>query len=225
MSSWVRHFRSRFLTGLLFVLPLVATVWVVNLLFRIIDNILTSNAIRLIDSIDEDAWGLVWLIRLLSLLVVIVVLYLLGLLATNVVGRRLLRAGDRTIARIPLVGGIYAATRQVLDAVGTGHRAAFRRCVLIEYPRRGVWTLAFVTNEGSRAAAGAGEGYVSLFVPTTPNPTSGYFVVMPRADCRPLAMTVEEGVKMIVSAGIVVPPGMAVPADVIERRGADPKEP
>lgn len=218
MNSWVRHFRSRFLTGLLFVLPLVATLWVVNLMFGVIDNILTGHALDLIEFPVELTWSVVWLLRLISLGVVALVLYALGLLATNVVGRRLLRAGDRAIGRIPLLGGIYAATRQVLDAVGTGQKAAFRRCVLIEYPRRGIWTLAFVTNEGAMLPGGTEDGYISLFVPTTPNPTSGYFIIMPRADCRPLAMTVEEGVKMIVSAGIVVPPGLAAPATVIDGR-------
>jgi uncharacterized membrane protein len=220
VTSWVRHARSRLIAGLLVVLPFVATIWIVVLLFNLVDGVVARPAMRLI-GIDEAAgWRIVWLTRLISVVLVAISLYVLGLLATNVAGRFLLRAFDRAAGGIPVAGSIYRGTKQLMDALGAGSSSAFRRCVMIEYPRKGVWTLAFVTNEKRVTPTPGADRCLTLFVPTTPNPTSGYFLIVPERDCIPLAISVEDGVKMIVSAGIVLPGAMAV----MEERPEPPGE-
>lgn len=210
----IKRVRARLFTGLLIILPLVASLWVLNLLFGIIDGLVTQNVLRLLEVGPPLAWWMLWSLRLTSVAVVLAVLYLIGLLGTNVFGRRLLHAGDRAAERVPVIGGVYRATRQVIDALGRGRVAPFRRCVLVPFPRKGLWTLAFVTNEDVGALGEPPQPVHAVFLPTTPNPTSGYMLFVPAEDCIPLQMTIEEGVKMVVSGGIVARPGWysAVPA-------------
>ncbi|UCF68655.1 MAG: DUF502 domain-containing protein [Acidobacteriota bacterium] len=202
--AW-RHLRARLLAGLLFVIPFVATLWVVRVLFHLIDGLLTDQAIVLLGIGDDLSRLTVWIIRVAALMSVVGVLYLLGLAATHVIGRELLRIVEWTIEKIPLLGGVFRAVRQVTIAIGAAGSSAFRRCVLIEYPREGLWTLAFVTNERSFPVGDPPQPSLAVFVPTTPNPTSGYFLLVPEPQCRPLDIPVDDGIKMIVSGGIVGP--------------------
>ncbi|RMG45057.1 MAG: DUF502 domain-containing protein [Acidobacteria bacterium] len=206
MRRALRQIRARLAAGLLTALPFVVTVWLLGFLFRLVDRVLTARSLRLLELIGSAGALPVWSIRLASVLVVMLALYLLGIAATHVAGRQLLRLVEWLLARVPLLGGVYRTLRQVADAVGTGASSAFRRCVLIEYPRRGLWTMAFVTNERRVTAGAAGEPLVPVFLPTTPNPTSGYFLLVPESECRPLDIPVEEGVKLVVSGGILLPP-------------------
>lgn len=205
MNRWAAHVRYRLLTGLFFLLPAVLTLALVALLFRTVDRALTDVALAALGTVEPPSRTTIWVSRAVALATVVLVLYFFGWLATNVVGRRLLSALDEALQKVPGLGPVYRALRQALDAFGPGGGSAFRRCVLIEYPRRGVYRLAFVTNERVAALGDPPRPCLALFVPMTPYPASGFLVLAPVEDCRPLAITVEEGLKMVVSGGLVLP--------------------
>ncbi len=142
----------------------------------------------------------------LGLLIMLVALTLLGALAANLFGQTLLDYGERIVARMPIVRGVYNASKQILETVATPSGTSFRQAALIEYPRKGLWTICFITGEAEgEVQARISEDVISIYVPTTPNPTSGFLLFVPRAEIRPLDMGVEEAVKMIISMGLVMP--------------------
>lgn len=204
MSRWADHLRSRLLAGLVFLLPAVITVWMITLLFRAADDAVTVQVLRLVQSERPAPPAVVWASRGVALLTVLLVLYAVGALATNMLGRRMLASGERAVARVPVVGGVYGGFRQLLDAFGPTGGGVFRRSVLIEYPP-GVWRVAFVTNDRAQTIGDPPRPHVAVFVPMTPNPTSGDLVFVPPESLHPLALSSEEGLKMIVSGGIVMP--------------------
>ena len=205
MSSWGQHLRSRLLAGFVFLLPAVITLWLIVLLFRAVDSAFTGQALALLEPGRTPGQGTVWLSRLVALITVVLVLYVVGLVATNVFGRRLLSSGERAMTRVPVVGGVYGGFRQLLDAFGPQGGGAFRRCVLIEYPRRGMYRLAFVTNDRPQILGTPARPHLTLFVPMTPIPTSGVLLLVSPDECQPLALSPEEALKIIVSGGIVMP--------------------
>jgi uncharacterized membrane protein len=142
----------------------------------------------------------------LGLILGVITLTLIGAATANYVGRIFLRLSDRLLARMPVVRGVYGAAKQIFETVLAKQSNTFREAVLVEYPRKGVWTIAFVTarTEGEVRAL-TGPDPVSIYVPTTPNPTSGFLLFVPRSDIVPLSMTVEEAIKMVISTGIVTP--------------------
>jgi uncharacterized membrane protein len=142
-----------------------------------------------------------------GLVVGVVILILIGALTAGYLGRLLLRLSDRLMTRMPFIRGIYGATKQIFETVLAKQSNTFREVVLVEFPRKDMWTIAFITGktEGEIADV-AGDDPVSVYVPTTPNPTSGYLVFVPRRDVVLLSMTVEEGIKFVISGGIVAPP-------------------
>jgi uncharacterized membrane protein len=151
-----------------------------------------------------------------GLVVAVIVLILIGALTAGYLGRLLLRLSDRLMTRMPFIRGIYGATKQIFETVLAKQSNTFREVVLVEFPRKDMWTIAFITGktEGEIAEV-AGDDPVSIYVPTTPNPTSGYLVFVPRRDVVLLSMTVEEGIKFVISGGIVAPP---------DRRKTAPRE-
>lgn len=143
----------------------------------------------------------------LGLLILVLALTAIGALTAGFLGRIIIRAGERLLARMPVIRGIYSATKQVFETVLRQQSTAFREVVLLEYPRRGLWTVGFITGVATGDIQEATSGdMVNVFVPTTPNPTSGFLLFVPRGDLTTLSMTVEEGIKMVVSGGIVIPP-------------------
>lgn len=205
------HVRRRLARGLALVLPLLITVWLLSILF----NLINDNVTPWVRGIFE--WvGVPGLERLLAklgipvigLVLTVAFIYLLGLLAGNLAGRRIVAMIERFILRIPLVKGIYGSARQLLDAFSMGGQKTFSKVVIIEYPRNGLWTVGFVTTETEHQVglpSGDGPRTVPVFLPTTPNPTSGWMILVPTTDLRVLDMTVEDGIKLIVSGGIVSP--------------------
>jgi uncharacterized membrane protein len=132
---------------------------------------------------------------------------------TNIFGQWWLRQWDRLLHKIPIVKSVYSSVKQVSDTLFSSNGNAFREAVLVQYPRQGSWTIAFVTGRpGGEVAQHLTGGYVSVYVPTTPNPTSGFFLMMQRTDVVPLAMSVDEALKYIISMGVVSPPGKAAAA-------------
>ena len=144
----------------------------------------------------------------LGVLALLVALLLIGFIATHLFGRTLLRLGERIIDRVPVVRSVYGALKQIFETVFADSSSSFREVVLVEYPRRGVWALGFITGPTRGEARERIDGDpVNIFMPTTPNPTSGLLLFVPRKDVVHLDMSVEDGMKMLISAGIVTPPG------------------
>lgn len=211
----ISRIRRIFITGLVILLPLVITVTLLYFLFKIINAYITPLVRKLIDLIVSGVFGAVLrdfepFLRSLTipigLLLTLLLVFLLGLLGTNLIGRRVLKAVDRLILRIPLVKSVYGAAQQLMQSIRFSHYAGFSTVVLVEYPRRGLWTMGFMTRDYPGGIDRFGEGeLVSVFLPTTPNPTSGWLVVTPRSEVRLLDLTIEDGVKFIISGGIVGP--------------------
>lgn len=203
-------FRRYFITGLLICVPLGITVWVLNL-------ILTTMDLSL--SLLPEQWQPVALFGRhlpgLGALLTVLVVFMTGVLATNILGQRLVRIWEGLLSRIPIVRGIYSSVKQVSDTLLSPNGNAFRRALLVPYPRPGCWTIAFLTGVPAQEVqrrvaapdldAGAGTEMVSIYVPTTPNPTSGFFLMMRRDETIELEMSVDEALKYIVSMGVVAP--------------------
>jgi uncharacterized membrane protein len=190
-----------FITGLLSWIPLGITLLVLNWLISTMDQSLDLLPARLR---PEALWGVH--IPGFGTVLTVVVVFVTGLLAANFLGQRLVRFWEGVLARIPVVKSIYYGVKQVSDTIlaDTGH--AFRKVLLVQYPRVGSWTIAFQTGRPGGDVVNHLRGeYVSVYVPTTPNPTSGFFLMMPRADVVELEMTVDEALKYIISMGVVSP--------------------
>ena len=191
-------------TGLLVWVPLAITLWVISLVVGTLDQLvptgITSN-----DLFGRHVPGF-------GVLVVLAVVLLTGILATNFIGRRLVSYWERLLTRIPLVRSIYSSVKQVSDTVLAPNGRAFRRALLVQYPRAGSWTIAFQTGKPSaEVALHVNEPLVSVYVPTTPNPTSGFFLMMRPAEIIELDMSVDDALKYVVSMGVVVPDGARAP--------------
>lgn len=208
--SWGTHVRRQLLAGFFLLLPLGVSIWIFTFLVKLIDRLAAEELRSLLKLSDEPTSVIVWVTRAAALLLTLVVLYLAGLFGTHVIRPQLLEAGEQWISRVPFFGVVYRATRQISDALRLGGRDAFRRCVLIEYPRRGIYTLAFVSSGRTVSFGEPPKRVLSIFVPTTPNPTSGFFLLLPERDTIPLDLTVEEGIKTIVSGGIFMPETLPV---------------
>lgn len=193
--------RRYLVAGLLVWVPLGVTVLVIRLLVDLMDRTLL---------LLPPAWRPEQLIGFripgLGIVLAAAVVLVTGVVVANLLGRQLVALWERFLARIPLVRSIYAGAKQVVETVFSGSGRSFREVVMIEYPRAGTWTLAFVTGDGMREARDRiGDDVINVFVPTTPNPTSGFFLMVRRAEVVPLKIPVEEGLKVIISAGVLVP--------------------
>jgi uncharacterized membrane protein len=189
------------ITGLLIWVPLAITIWVLHLIVSSMDQVLTLLPPELQ---PETLFGRQ--IPGLGLALTFVVVLLTGVAASNILGQRLLRIWEGMLKRIPVVNSIYNGVKQVSDALFRPGGQAFRKAVLIQWPRAGSWTIAFLTGRPGGDVANHLEGdYLSVYVPTTPNPTGGYFVMVRRADIVDLDMSVEEALKYIISMGVAEP--------------------
>ncbi|MBN1505076.1 MAG: DUF502 domain-containing protein [Candidatus Eisenbacteria bacterium] len=197
MRAVLRFLRSKLIAGVLFLIPLGVTYFVLKLIFNSVDNILAPYVENLI---GRDIPGL-------GLAATLILVLLAGLVATNIFGRHMLSYIDRGLSKIPIVSGIYVSTKQFVEAIGATNTKSFKRVVLIEYPRRGLITFAFVTKDAYTVVGKDGTKceVVNVFVPSTPNPTTGFLIILPKSQVIGVDLTVEEGVKMIVSGGIIVP--------------------
>jgi uncharacterized membrane protein len=202
------------LTGLVVWLPLAITVWVMLWLVGMLDGVFASvvgGLSTVLPQAQEDF--LFRLLKVPGLGVVLVLLTLLvtGALVSNVTGRWWVKQWDKLFTHIPIVKSIYTSVQQVSSTLFSGSGNAFRKAMLVQYPRAGVWTLAFQTGEpGGEVATHLPGDWVSLYVPTTPNPTSGFFLMVPRAEVVELKMSVDEALTYVISMGAVVPDVAAV---------------
>lgn len=194
--SGLWRFRTRFASGLVALVPVVVTILVLRFVF----NFTASILLPVIDPAVEH-WPWVWRAGL-SITTLFLGVYLLGEVTTHVVGRRVLEIGERVVLRLPFVKVIYSASKQVAAAFRGSGAKAFQSVVLVEFPRPGMKAVAFRTASFTRAD---GSRWNSIFIPTTPNPTTGFLQVVPEADVETTSLTVEEGVKMVMSLGALAP--------------------
>ncbi|MDP2064784.1 MAG: DUF502 domain-containing protein [Burkholderiaceae bacterium] len=193
--------RKWLLSGLLVIIPITITVWVLQWVIGMLDQTL----LILPASWQPDKL-LGFHIPGFGVVLAFVILLVVGATASNFLGRKLVDWWHALLHRIPVVRSIYSGVKQVSDTLFSENGNAFRKAVLIQWPREGVWTIAFVTGApGGDAANHLAGDYLSVYVPTTPNPTGGYMVMLPRADCIELRMSVDDALKYIVSMGVVLP--------------------
>ncbi|WP_428425477.1 DUF502 domain-containing protein [Methylibium sp.] len=198
------------IAGLLVWLPLAITIWVLHSVLGLLDGVfawLLSASQAVLPTAAHSPLEMLKQIPGLGVIVMVAGLLLTGMFATNIVGQWWLSQGSRLLNQIPIVKSIYSSVKQVSDTLFSSSGNAFREAVLVQYPRQGSWTIAFVTGRpGGEAGEHLSGDYLSLYVPTTPNPTSGFFLMVPRADVIALAMSVDEALKYIISMGVVAPP-------------------
>ena len=203
-KSFVKRY---FIAGHLIWVPLVITLWVLYLLMSAMDQ----SLLLLPSQFHTESW-LGMHIPGLGLVLTLLVVFVTGAFAANIIGQRLVRLGERVLARIPVFNSIYHSVKQVSDTVFSPSGQAFRKALLVQYPRQGSWTIAFLTGKpGGDVVNHLSGDYVSVYVPTTPNPTSGFFLMLPKSDVIELDMTVEDALKYVISMGV------AVPAPVVRR--------
>ncbi len=189
--------KKYFITGLLIWIPLAITIWVLQLIVTTMDDLLPGQLKLALFGRQVPGLGF-----LLTLLIVLGT----GVLASNILGQRLVSLWEMLLGRIPVVKTIYSSVKQVSDTLFSPGGQAFRKALLVQYPRNGSWTIAFLTGEPGGDVVNYLKGdYVSVYVPTTPNPTSGFFLMMPRADVVELDMSVDDALKYIISMGVVPP--------------------
>lgn len=199
--------KKYFITGLLVLVPLIITMWVMSALIGAMDQ----SLLLLPESWRPKAqWGLD--IPGVGAILTLLIIFVTGVIATNFFGQQLILLWEALLARVPVVKSIYASVKQVSDTLFSDSGNAFRQAVLVQFPREGTWTIAFITGTpGGDIANHLIGDYVSVYVPTTPNPTGGYFLMLARQDIVPLDMTVDAALKYIISMGVVSPPAKLKP--------------
>lgn len=193
--------KKYFITGLLVLVPLMITIWVLSTLIQTMDQ-----SLLLLPAAWQPKVLFGFNVIGLGALLTLAIVFLAGLIATNIFGQQLIALSENILSRVPVVKSIYSSVKQVSDTLFSDSGNAFRQALLIEYPRKGSWTVAFLTGVPGGDVANHLQGdYVSVYVPTTPNPTSGFFLMMPRAEVVELDMTVDQALKYIISMGTVAP--------------------
>jgi uncharacterized membrane protein len=194
--------KKYFITGLLVLVPLFITVWVITSLISMMDQ---SLLLLPVDWRPKAQFGVE--IPGLGALLTLLIIFVTGLIATNFFGKQLILLWEAMLNRVPVVKSIYSSVKQVSDTLFSDSGNAFRQAVLVQFPREGAWTIAFITGTPGGDVANHLQGdFVSVYVPTTPNPTGGYFLMLPRAEIIALDMSVDEALKYIISMGVVAPP-------------------
>lgn len=199
--------KKYFITGLLVLVPLIITAWVISSIVGAMDQslLLLPASWRPKAQLGLDIPGV-------GALLTLIIIFITGVVATNFFGQQIVLLWEALVARVPVIKSIYASVKQVSDTLFSDSGNAFRQSVLVQFPRKNVWTIAFVTGTpGGDVANHLIGDYVSVYVPTTPNPTGGYFLMMKREDLMPLDMSVDAALKYIISMGVVSPPAKQKP--------------
>ncbi|MEO0140508.1 MAG: DUF502 domain-containing protein [candidate division WOR-3 bacterium] len=193
---WIKT-RRRFLAGVAVMLPVITTFVIIWLFINFIAG-WSVDLLRLLPFLRFVPGPI---LLLLGLLIILFLIYIVGAIATSYIGRSLVRAAENIMSKPPVIKSIYSASRQVVDAVLTGKKPAFRSVVLVQFPYRGTWAIGFITSPEPWVIDG--KEHLNIYVPTAPNPTSGWYMIVPKDEVRPVDLTVEEGLKMVISAGLV----------------------
>lgn len=191
--------RGYFIAGVLVTAPITITIWLTMAIINFVDSRVSALFPTQYSEYTFSVPGL-------GLVIVLLFLLLVGMLTTNFLGRYFVNLGEAILDRLPVVRTLYSATKQIVETVFSSQSQAFREVVMIEYPRKDIWSLGFLTGTTKGEVQElTDDEVVNVFLPTTPNPTSGFLLFVPRKDVRILEMAVEDGIKLIVSAGIVTP--------------------
>lgn len=189
----VRLIRNKFLTGILTLLPIYVTYQLLRFIIGIAPDIPYLKTIPFFSNNEVLA-------SIIEFIVALLVIIFIGLVVSNVVGKRLFAFFESIMEKLPLINTIYTSSRQIMQTLTMPGKGNFKQVVLIEYPRKGLWTLAFVT---AYSKSQSGEQYVHVFLPTTPNPTSGFMLFVKEKDVRPSGLSIEEGLKTLISGGMI----------------------
>ncbi len=198
----MKSIRSYLITGLVVWLPILVTFLVVRFIVDLLGQsvALLPHAYQPQQVVGVNIPGIGVLFSLLLLLIT-------GIIATNILGQHFMRFGESLLDRIPLVRTVYNSTKQVINAILSTNSQAFRKVVLIEYPRKGLWSIAFQTNENGFVHNNKNDEHmISVFIPTTPNPTSGFLMMVAKSEVKELSMTIDEALKCVISLGVMQPP-------------------
>ena len=218
-GSMMERLRRYFVGGLLVLIPILFTLWIVERLFTFLSGFLVGPVISLLGGHEAllsplpllGGLGLRvgHLVPATSVIMLLFVIVATGFVGRNFIGSRLVGVGEQLVGQIPIIRRIYTAVRQISHALLSDRQQAFRRVVMFEYPRRGIWSVGFVTadSEVDREHGDMGEPHYHVFLPTTPNPTSGFLLIVPKDQCVELDMSVQEALKLVISGGAVMPEG------------------
>jgi uncharacterized membrane protein len=201
--SFLFRLRGYLIAGVLVTAPITITIWLTIAIINFIDK----NVKNLF--IPQDyygTWEQIFSIPGLGIIIALTFLIIVGMFTTNFLGRYFVRMGENILDRLPIIRSLYSATKQIFETVFANQSEAFREVVMIEYPRKNSWVIGFLTGRSKgEVQEKTSDDTVNIFVPTTPNPTSGFLLFVPEKDVIRMNMTVEEGIKLVVSAGIVTP--------------------
>lgn len=201
--NFLKWARNRFFTGVIVAIPIVATLLAVSWVVTKIDE----NVFRIVPNSLNPETYLGFAVPGLGIIISIILLFLLGILASNFIGKSLIKSGESLLERVPVVSPVYKSLKQIVETVAAQKDRAFRDVCLIEYPKKDVWAIGFVTADlTGKPAEALGDDMLCVFVPTTPNPTSGFLLFVKKDSIQILDMTPEEGAKMIISGGMVSGP-------------------
>ena len=201
----MKHLRNYFISGLLFWIPLVLTFIVIRFFLELLNKIIPTKYLpETLFNLNTDFPGS-------GIVLVLLVILVTGVMVSNILGRKLVTLWERVLNKIPGFRNIYNVLKKVSDTVFNTSTESFRKAFLIQYPSKGIWVIAFQSGDyKGEAESIISEEIINLFVPTTPNPTSGFFVMMPKKDVFELNMTVEEAFKIVISAGVVIPSSLEI---------------
>ena len=207
ITSFSRKFRNAFLTGLLIFLPLGATIFVLDFLLNLFKDPVTNLVSQLGLGEESFFFGLESLLGLLGLIIGVLSLTVLGFLSNYVLGKFFISSTEKILGKVPFINTVYRSVKQIVETFGKENRAVFKKVVLVEYPKADCYVMGFLTNDASGETVDViGKPLTNVFVPTTPNPTSGFLLMLPHEDIYHLNMSVGEGMKMLISGGAVIPP-------------------
>ena len=203
----LRSVRTAFITGLLILLPLGVTVFIVNIALDRVGNPASELFFNFIDQNIRELPTVEIPLQLLYLIIVFLIITALGYFSRIFIGQLLLKFFERILTRLPLISQVYNTVKQLVDTFSQQKKAVFQEVVMIEYPRKGIYAIGFLTNQAKGEVQSlSGENLVNVFVPTTPNPTSGFLLMIPEKEVIPMQMSVGDGMKTIISGGAVTPP-------------------
>ena len=196
-----KKLKTYFWAGLLVLIPLVLTIFIIWKLFLAIDGLLSGFINNMLERIGIPATSMG-----LGFISVVLLIFLTGMIAKNYFGRKVIKIGENIVTKIPLINRIYMAIKQISNAFFSEKREVFKKAVLIEYPRKGIYSIGFYTQDTKGEVQDRlKQDVVSIFLPTTPNPTSGFLLFVPKTDVTELDMTIEEALKLVISGGAIVP--------------------
>ena len=198
-----REWRKNFLTGFLTLLPLAITLGLIGWFFKKVDNLIISQLVNVLPEtwIEITVVRIFW--KLIALAMVVAIVTFIGIITRNVLGKKILELAEIVVSKVPLVNKIYVTVKEIRDTF-MGGKKEFNHVVLVEYPSKGMYTIGFVVNPGPREICEKiSQPLLSVFLPTTPNPTSGWLIFVPERETVPLKMSVEEAMKLIISGGTI----------------------